>query len=317
MSRPLPVLTTPSELLSQWLVKRNLPLQPLRAGRLLSRWRELGAHAPLRGVPALPAAPIWLVFVMTYARPEACARVLQRVGAALAASGCQSRAGLVVFHDACGRDYERAHRVAAAAAGSSVWLDALERVGKQGFWQTYQLSMLIARACGAERALYLHDDLDFEPDLLERAEALWQATAEDPDRRVLYLYSSNDDEEGGRWTKFRRRDCPGKGCRQTNWLDLQAFMVDRTFFELMRYRVMPVHPNRWRRDPARSSGVGQQLTERCQGRASVYQAWPPLVAHGAEPSVANAEARYERQFDNRQEYERSLAERSKRAGEPG
>jgi hypothetical protein len=126
---------------------------------------------------------------------------------------------------------------------------------------------------------------------------------------VLYLFSSSDDEADGRWIEFRREELPGRECRLTNWLDLQAFLVDRPFFELLEYRLIPIHGNRWKRDPTLSSGVGRQLTVRLRGRGTVYQAWPPLVQHGSEPSVANREARQENDLDNRADYARALAAR--------
>ena len=66
------------------------------------------------------------------------------------------------------------------------------------------------------------------------------------------------------------------------------------------YRMIPVHPNRWRRNPGLSSGVGKQLTRRLFGRANVYQCFPPLVFHGGHPSVMNPSARAARSLDNRQ-----------------
>jgi len=79
-------------------------------------------------------------------------------------------------------------------------------------------------------------------------------------------------------------------------------MVDRQFFELLDYRMVPVHPNRWKRRPMQSSGVGRQWSRRLFGRAHVYQAWPPLVVHGTEPSTMNPEARERRSLDNRDDF---------------
>jgi hypothetical protein len=178
----------------------------------------------------------------------------------------------------------------------------------------HQTAFDVARLWRPERALYLQDDIEFEPDMLLRAERIWAATERDPLRRVLYLFSSSDDEAQGRWVSFDRRELQNVPFRLTNWFDLQAFMVDRQFFELLGYRMVEIHPNRWRRRPQQSSGVGRQLTRRLFGRANVYQAWPPLVAHGAEPSTMNPEARLQRSLDNRHEY-RQFAVRA--AARPG
>jgi hypothetical protein len=136
--------------------------------------------------------------------------------------------------------------------------------------------------------------------MLVRALELWRATERDLLRRVLYLFSSSDDEAHGRWVSFSRRDAGL--CRLTNWFDLQAFLVDGAFFELLSHRMVPIHENRWKRRPEQSSGVGRQLTRRLFGRAHVYQAWPPLVIHGAATSTMNPEARAARSLDNRADY---------------
>ncbi|MET0414008.1 MAG: hypothetical protein ABW217_22050, partial [Polyangiaceae bacterium] len=207
---------------------------------------------------------------------------------------------LLVLHDRCDADYGAARALAPDACAHTLWLDARERFGKPGFWRVHQTALFVARAWAPERTLYLQDDVVFEPDLFQQSDALWRATAHDPARRVLYLFSSSDDEPEGRWARFERRELPGLGCRQTNWFDLQSFIVDRAFFELLDYRMVPIHPNRWRRKPDVSSGVGRQLTLRLFGRGNVYQAWPPLVRHGAEASTMNPAARLVRPLDNRE-----------------
>jgi len=205
-----------------------------------------------------------------------------------------------VLHDACGRNYAAARDASRRVCPTQLWLDAHRRFGKAGFWKVHQTALSVAAAWRPQLALYLQDDVELEPDCLLRALELWRATAADPLRRVLYLFSSSDDEALGRWVRFERR--AHGSCRLTNWFDLQAFLVDRAFFELLGHRMVPVHPNRWLRGPRSSSGVGRQLTLRLFGRAHAYQAWPPLVVHGAAPSTMNPEARTLRTLDNRADY---------------
>jgi hypothetical protein len=267
-------------------------------------------------VPTVACAPELFVVVMTYSRPEACGRVLNQLSEAIARRGQHERTALVVFRDACDRDYSEARAQMAGVGATTLWLDARRRLGKHEFWRSYQAAMWLAQRWKPARTLFLHDDVDFGVELLDDADTIWQATSDDPRRRVLYLMSSSKDEENGRWVEFPRRDFPEKACRLTNWFDLQAFMVDREFFELLSYRVIPIHPNRWRRKPTTSSGVGRQLTLRLRGRGNTYQAWPPLVSHGAEPSVANPEARATVDLDNREEYALAMAQRAAREGGP-
>ena len=296
----------PIELWHEWATRCNwTPRGPVREEPFFDLWTTPDGER-LRHVPRPEQAPELLVVIMTFERPEACARVLR----SLAASMDGASRALLVLRDAGPSDYSLAREAAQGLAETSLWLDARRWLGKQNFWRSYQTAFAIARHWRPERCLFLHDDVEFEQDLIVRADSLWRATADDPARRVLYLFSSLEDEPEGRWVKFERRDLPDKQVRLTNWFDLQAFMVDRAFFELLGYRLIPIHPNRWRRKPTRSSGVGRQLSMRLFGRASTYQAWPPLVGHGREPSLANPEARGENDLDNLEEYARATAARA-------
>lgn len=289
----------PVEILHEWATRTNRPRGTAPGvDDYAERWRDEGAPARSAFEPGVEP-PRLMVVLTTYQRPLGAANVLERLAAALAQADLVEHTALLVLHDAGDADYQSARALAAACAPRSHWLSARERFGKPGFWQVHQTALLVARAWCPEHVLFLQDDLDFKPDLLVRAQAIWRATAEDPLRRVLYLFGSRDDEPRGRWVHFARRELPALHCRQTNWFDLQAFFVDRAFLELLGYRMVPIHANRWRRRPNISSGVGRQLTLRAFGRANVYQAWPPLVRHGAEPSTMNPAARKLRPLDNR------------------
>jgi len=289
----------PVELLFAWETWKNRPREREESGAgVLERWIPTLGQLPL--VPPNGAPPELAIVLTTSARPAAAARLLADLYVALERAQLTERSALLVLHDDCGRDYARARRAAEGLSPQLLWLDARMRFGKPDFWKMHQTALLVARAWQPRLCLYLQDDVEFEPDMLIRALGLWQATERDLLRRVLYLYSSSDDEQNGRWVSFARRDAGA--CRLTNWFDLQAFMVDRAFFELLDHRMVPIHPNRWKRIPSQSSGVGRQFTRRLFGRAHVYQAWPPLVVHGSAPSTMNPEARRARSLDNRPDY---------------
>ncbi|HEY6881382.1 MAG TPA: hypothetical protein VI299_25330 [Polyangiales bacterium] len=249
-----------------------------------------------------------LCVITTYNRPAACQDVLTALRGALAGAD----AFLLVLNDRSDSDYAGVRAHAAELFGERMlWLDARARMGKPGFWKAYQVAFLVARALQPEHALFVQDDLAFAPTLLTSIRAQWEATAGDPLRRVLYLFSSAEDERFGRWVLAPRRDV-GHGLRRTQWFDLQAFFVDRAFFELLSYRMIPIHENRWRRKPRISSGVGKQLTLRLFRRANVYQSYPPLVFHGGCESQMNPDARAKRALDNRGLAQTSGASTSKR-----
>jgi hypothetical protein len=182
---------------------------------------------------------------------------------------------------------------------NGLWLSAREWLGKRGFWKVHQTVFYAARRCHPSRYVVFQDDVQFQENVLAAADQVWSALDADPRRLVLYLMASSDDEPAGRWIHFPRRELPEAGARLTQWFDLQTYMADRRFLELMRYRVFPVPAARWLIDPKRSSGVGEQFTQRSWKRGNIYQAYPTLVTHGSEPSRMNPEARRIRPLDNR------------------
>lgn len=289
----------PSEALSWLRTRWNRPPSRLDEASFWSLYERQGE--PLRGAPEQlrrRAHTELLVVVTTYRRPEAVSTLLAKLHVELAALPPSSLC-VLVLNDRSEADYGRVIADARERFGDALlWLDARARLGKPNFWRIYQVAFLAARALRPERALFLQDDVELAPRLLDLLSERWRATHRDPKRRVLYLFSSPDDERFGRWLFFLRRDVGG-GLRLTQWFDLQAFYVDRAFFELLRHRVVPIHPNRWRRQPSISSGVGRQFTLRLRGRANVYQSYPPLVFHGAHTSELNAQARAARALDNR------------------
>jgi hypothetical protein len=289
----------PIELVYEWETLTNRPCLRRKSGAAwIERWAaqpaSTAALAPLDRNPEL------MIVLTTFARPEAAARLLSGLALALERASLTERSALLVLHDACGQDYSAARQIAEKTSPRLLWLDARERFGKVEFWKVHQTALSCAHAWQPRLTLYLQDDAEFEADLVTAALELWRATERDLRRRVLYLFSSKDDEASGRWVRFERRDFGA--CRLTNWFDLQAFLVDRAFFELLDYRMVPIHENRWRRQPTQSSGVGRQFTRRLFGRAHVYQSWPPLVVHGAAPSMMNPEARQQRSLDNRADW---------------
>lgn len=239
-----------------------------------------------------------LVVITTYQRPDACAALLDKLHGALQGQSLRT-VRVLVLNDRGARDYEAVREVGRRLFGDAlVWLDARERLGKPGFWRAYQVAFLAARALDPALVVFLQDDVDFQPALLEEVSRALAGFDRPDNPAVLYLFSEPSDERWGRWT-FHRRRVVAPGWRRTQWFDLQAFAVGRAFFTLLHHRVLPVHPARWQVGPTLSSGVGQQLTLRLQGRASVYQAAPPLVGHGSSPSEMNPEARARRPLSAR------------------
>lgn len=246
-----------------------------------------------------------LVVLTTFERAKSARRVvtgLERACNAAGISGAERH--LLVLEDRSKVDMTSPRDAARAAFGEhSTWLTSNEHLGKRGFWKTHQAALLFAEHACPDYALFLQDDLQFEPSLLQRALWLFSEIRARENRagrpQILNLYSSHDDEPLGRWVNFPRRDLDSLPARQTQWFDLAAYLMDQAALKALRYRVVPILPARWDADTSLSSGVGRQLTRRLVRRAAIFQCYPPLVFHGTERSVMNPESRAVRPLDNR------------------
>jgi hypothetical protein len=279
---------------------RALVSRRLTQRELADTWAPVGDTAPLdRLLPgAETAVPGCSVVITTCNRADPCHRVLQALARQQAARGV-AIGRVIVLDDASHADYSAVHSTLAREfAGRGLCFRARRNHGRSGFWRLYQFAFALLESLPAGPVLFVQDDLELAPGFWPEAWRTWQEIA-DPRKAVLSLCAMDDDEVNGRWVDFKRVEQPGQPFRLTQWFDLQAFLVERPFFELLRYQMFPVHPNRWQRRPSASSGVGAQLTRRLWRRANIYQVVRTLVRHGAEPSMMNPEARSRRTLDNR------------------
>lgn len=243
-------------------------------------------------------SPKLCVVVTTYARADACAALLEALHRSLRDAGLHEDCFVVVLEDYSEHDYSL------VVAALSRWFSdrfalyrAPQRLAKPGRWVVYQAAFDILRVLAPEHTLFLEDDAELGATFVRDALTRWREIA-DPKKSVLYLCAFDDDEVNGRWIRFRRREHPNGRVRLTQWFDLHAFLVDRTFFACLRYQMLPPPRARWARDPKLSSGVSEQFTRRLFARRNIYQVRDTLALHGGIPSLLNEHARGERPLRN-------------------
>lgn len=248
------------------------------------------------GRMARPGAPLWTI--TSHERPEACARLVASLGEA--ARRAKVEPTVLVVRDAGVADYDGVAQSLANVFGEhGVLIESTRHLGKRGFWEVHQQLMDAVRLLAPTSHLSLQDDAELAPGWYDE---MWSIadSIDDPDLAVLYLSVMGDDEPDGRWIEFGCIDSPDGRSRKTQWFDLLAYLALPRMYDELGYRVRAVHPRRWRRNPAKSSGVGEQLTTRLfRRRANIYQVTKTLVYHGTEASLMNPEDRAGRPLDNR------------------
>ena len=259
---------------------------------------ELAEAWDLHAAHVEPREPELCAVISTHRRPRACADLLLQLHAALLSSSSHP-AQVIVLEDMSDVDYGPVRALGDRLFGRRfVYLRSRRWLAKQGYYLLYQAAFDLLRKLRPTYTLFIQDDLSLAPHFFADALGLWEAIP-DPNKVVLSLVAFDDDETRGRWTRYRRRVLLGGKVWKTQWFDLQAFLVGRSFFEMLKYRVFPAEPLRFSQRPGVSSGVGEQLTRRLWRRGNIYQVAQTLAFHGGHESVMNADARRDRALDNR------------------
>jgi len=265
-----------------------------QAPDLGSLYRHRGIRIDVSG----SVRPTLLVGVTTFGRPEECARLIQSLAESLKHAGLFDDSFLVIVRDTSTHDYSVVFdTLNTQFAARFAFYESNEWRGKPGRYLTYQILFNAARALCTTYALFFEDDVAIPIDFVQRSIALFEAI-EDPRKAALYLARFPDDNAAGQWVRFKRRALARLAVDETAWLDLHAFIANRSFFDTLHWKLFRPHRWRWVGNAKRSSGVSEQMTLRLFGRNSIYQVRSSLAFHGRAPSLLNVEARRERTLDN-------------------
>ncbi len=278
------------------LNRRLRPVDPVDRQKFLAR----GTSVDVLGGAALASGPPRLcITLVTHARVDLCRALVEALRGSLEDAGLLQDTFLLIVEDTSAADYspvlsylEQAYEGRFAYYESPTWC------GKTNRHRIYGTALAALGVLQPEQALFIEDDVTLGPRFIAEARSLWDSI-EDPKKAVLYLVCFEDDEVEGRWIRFRRKDVPGGRLRLTQWFDFQAFLVGRSFLEILESDVFRTPPTRWDENPALSCGLPEQFVRRLRHRGNVYQVTEPLGFHGNAASLLNPEARTERTLDNR------------------
>lgn len=222
------------------------------------------------------------VVITTYNRPDSLRRLLQSLIADADADGL--RVDCRIYDD--GSTLPTTD-LPAGTDRFQISYVALERHhGKQAYWRLVDRILRDLENTCSHYYVQLPDDVIALPGFLRRAIETYEAI-EDPDKNCLNLYLDDHRIGKANWTaalpQIERHN--GFSVFKIGWMDL-CYLAERRFFERLGFRIEPVDPQRWRRNPLLSSGVGMQITHRLQGRG-FYQVRQGLLVSAGLPSAMN------------------------------
>lgn len=142
--------------------------------------------------------------------------------------------------------------------------------------------------------IQLPDDFEIKPDFFANAVEQFEAIT-DPRRICLNLFTDGSRIGKTNWTNFipEIHYYGENRYYKTQWNDL-CYIAKVDFFHALQFKINPIDPSRWKRNPKLSSGVGEQISKRLTNVGySMYQVTESLCTHGTHESVMNPGQRKE------------------------
>jgi FkbM family methyltransferase len=220
------------------------------------------------------------VVITTYNRPDSLRRLLE----SLLADAGDRRIDCRIYDDRSTTPYP------ALPAGSERFrisrIEMERHHGKQEYWRVVDRIFRDLEPARSRYVVQLPDDVVAQPGFFDHAIATYEAIR-DPDKVCLNLYLDSHRIGKANWTaalpQIERHN--GVSVFKTGWVDL-CYLAGRPFFQRLGFRIDPIGPERWRRNPLLSSGVGMQITHRLHGRG-LYQVRQGYLASDDVPSAMN------------------------------
>lgn len=230
--------------------------------------------------PTSPGDVVFEVVVMAYNRPVSLGLLLSDLAAQL-----PSGSNVQVWDDHSPNNQENK---AFVELKGWEWRRAETNHGKRRFWKWVSQSYAAQQAKSAGLWVLLPDDVRLCTNFFSRCLEYWKTAPRD--RVSLNLLRDECRLTKACWTGIRPTRVNDK-IDNVGYTDGLA-VVNRTYFEGLRWSVRTVPKNRWLSGPLLSSGVGDKVSRALHARhLGQYRVRQSLVQHVDGPSQMNPDAR--------------------------
>lgn len=165
--------------------------------------------------------------------------------------------------------------------------------GKQRYWQIINDVFKDAETWDFKYFFLLQDDCRLVEGFFDKAIAEFEAIS-DPRKATFCPFTPITVYDRMMWSRKKAKDVEqidGKTYILGNYVDC-IFMCPRETLNILRFRVDPISPERFKNNKYISSGVGQQLTERLTRISkTLWVAWSSLIIAHCNESKMNQEER--------------------------
>jgi hypothetical protein len=223
-----------------------------------------------------------LFIINTYKRSESLLRLLNQIIEQSADYSIQ----LLIIEDLSNENYEKCRILLADSSLEFTWLKTTKHYSKAGYWQIIDKIYHEAENIEFDYLFHLPDDVGLCDDFISKAISRFDSII-DPRKICLNLLREIGRSNPG-WTNHTEKKL-GEVIN-TGWVDMCFVATDR-YLKVLKHTIMPVDKV-WSNDPAKSSGVGMQISRRLTSKGyNIYQVKKSLVEHGVHASVMHPKER--------------------------
>lgn len=230
-----------------------------------------------------------IVLITTYQRPDLLLRLLKQI----VITKSEHEVYPVIVHDGVPKGYAAVDKFLLKHFGQKI-RETVSHFGKEGY--SFVINFLLYNArikhaeINADYFIQLPDDVELAYNFFNKAIEQFDAIT-NPAKICMNLL--NDQRRNPGWSQFAAVTETHNGYQfiHNNWIDL-CFIAKTRLFTEINWEILPVNPE-WSSDPAKSSGVGLQLTRRLtrEKRFHIFMVLNSLVTHDHHSSVMHPEHR--------------------------
>ena len=156
-------------------------------------------------------------------------------------------------------------------------------MGKTKFWKIINTSFKIIKKINSKYYIFIQDDVEIKEnffiDLKKNFENI------NDSKKISLSFLSDDRTKTTNWTNYEPKIIGD--VIKTQWIELH-FICEKKLFDILQFKIEPINPNRWVKNPNLSSGVGWQLSTRLHSlNYSMYHTKESFVSHGEHESKMN------------------------------
>lgn len=160
--------------------------------------------------------------------------------------------------------------------------------GLKKLWKIIDDTFKFCKKINANYYVYLQDDLRLKENFFEESVRIFEKITDDS-KISLGTLMIDSQRNQPKWTGVHPIEFDEY--YRTQWCEL-VFICKYSFFEALEFKMVPIDPSRWNKNPNLSSGVGEQISKRLNNlNLNMYHVINNLTIHGDHESKLLPELR--------------------------